>query len=201
MPTTIATTPVEVSRIQNRRGTQSAFDALYSTYPGTGTQILQPGELAICTDTRRLFIGNTNGEYVELSTLTSGISSLSLAPLVITLAPTSTPTLISQLVYTPTPFLSILYSISDTTSATATTVGTNYAKNGEFKVTALAYSVSTNTTSLTDIGNEINTTSLPSTISFTSNYVSSGSGIGIYYTHNFPGVLTLSTSTIVWQPI
>lgn len=67
-------TPVVVSRIQNRRGTQADFDNLYPPgYTGTGgaigPDILQPGELALCTDTRRVFIGNINGEYIELATL------------------------------------------------------------------------------------------------------------------------------------
>ena len=72
--------PVVVSRIQNRRGTQVQFDALYPVgYTGIGgygslpgfnvtnfPDVLLPGELAFCTDTRRLFIGNINGEYTEV---------------------------------------------------------------------------------------------------------------------------------------
>jgi len=69
--------PVTVSRIQNRRGTQAQFNALYPPgYTGTGPvninlypNILMPGELALCTDTRRVFLGNLSGEYIELATI------------------------------------------------------------------------------------------------------------------------------------
>jgi hypothetical protein len=72
--------PVVVSRIQNRRGTQAQFDALYPVgYTGIGgygslpgfnatnfPDVLLPGEVAFCTDTRRFFIGNINAEYTEV---------------------------------------------------------------------------------------------------------------------------------------
>lgn len=75
------TTPVVVTRIQNRRGTQDQFDALYPLYyTGTGgfgsipgfnmstyPNVLSPGEVALCIDTRKTFLGNINGTYVELA--------------------------------------------------------------------------------------------------------------------------------------
>jgi len=78
------TSPVVSSRIQNRRGTQDQFNGVSGIYPdgydgvgGYGSQpgfditnypnVLQPGEIALCTDTRRTFVGNLNGSYVELA--------------------------------------------------------------------------------------------------------------------------------------
>lgn len=75
--------PVVVSRIQSRRGTQAQFDALYPLgYSGIGgygslpgfnstnyPNVLMPGELALCTDTRRVFLGNLNAEYLEFALL------------------------------------------------------------------------------------------------------------------------------------
>ena len=62
-------TPVVISRIQNRRGLQADFDALYPAgQPGTGPDVLQPGELALCTDTGNVYIGtidsNIPGYYI-----------------------------------------------------------------------------------------------------------------------------------------
>lgn len=72
--------PVTVTRIQNRRGTYSQFLALYPIgYNGVGgfdsvpgytptayPNVLQPGELALCTDNRKMFMGNLNGEYIQV---------------------------------------------------------------------------------------------------------------------------------------
>ena len=65
-------TPVVVSRIQNRRGTQAQFDALYPEgQPGFGPDILQPGEIALITDPPgKVYIGSLNGTYFEI-----GVSS------------------------------------------------------------------------------------------------------------------------------
>ena len=65
-------TPIVVSRIQNRRGLQADFNSLYpSGQPGTGPSVLQPGEIALCTDTGNVYIGTTisgvNGYYIEIS--------------------------------------------------------------------------------------------------------------------------------------
>jgi hypothetical protein len=75
------TAPVVVSRIQNRRGLQTQFDELYPPgYLGVGgygsivnftpenfPNVLLPGEIVLCTDTRKVFIGNVNGEYLQLA--------------------------------------------------------------------------------------------------------------------------------------
>ena len=79
-------TPVVVTRIQNRRGTQAQFDALYPNgQPGTGPNILQPGELALVTDSPgKVYIGNINGTYFEIGTSdqppVSGVSIVSVSP-------------------------------------------------------------------------------------------------------------------------
>jgi hypothetical protein len=78
--------PVTVTRIQNRRGTQDQFDDLYPPgYDGTGgfgsvvgfnitnyPGVLLSGEIALCTDSRRVFLGNINGEYLELAVVPVG---------------------------------------------------------------------------------------------------------------------------------
>lgn len=85
MPTPVPY-PVTVTRIQNRRGTYSQFLALYPTgYTGVGgygsmigytsatyPNVLQPGELALCTDNRKMFMGNLNGEYIEVGAGSGG---------------------------------------------------------------------------------------------------------------------------------
>lgn len=199
-------TPVVVSRIQNRRGTQEQFDNLYPTYPGVGPHILQPGELALCTDTRRVFIGNLNGEYVELTAGYSGYarSAESAEPLyqpVQVILPPSpdTFTFIPELEFSATPFLTISYSLTDATGTDSsipplpTEVGINISKNGELRVTANDYEAA-----LVDLATEINTTNFD--ISFKAEYTVDGN-IGISYTHNFPINLTFSTYTIVWSSL
>lgn len=193
-------TPVVVSRIQNRRGTQAQFDNLYPTYPGTGPNILQPGELALCTDTRRIFIGNLNGEYVELAAGSVGPIEPMYQPVQVVLPPSpSTFTLISELEFSATPFLTISYSLTDAVGivpgvpAPPTAVGLNISKNGDLKITANDYKAL-----LVDTATEINVTNFD--ISFKAEYTVSGN-IGISYSHNFPIDLTFSTYTIVWSPL
>ena len=197
-------TPVVISRMQNRRGTQSEFNNLYPTYPGTGSNILQPGELALCTDTSRVFIGNLNGTYFELGSGggASPLSNLALVPIVISLPPAASPTVIPSLNYLPTPFLSILYSIVDVVTLDPNVVGVNFSKGGELSITAttnFAPSPPLFPVSLIDNGNEINLTAFD--INFTANYNTLGTLIEVSYTHNFPGNLTFSTSSIIWAPL
>ena len=143
------TSQVVVSRIQNRRGTQAQFNAMYPPgYTGvggaTGSKILQPGEIALCTDTRRIFIGNLNGEYTEIGVGAGGGSDIDvynqllLAPLTINLPPSGTFIPVPGLSFTPTPFLSLLYSIVDVPGASPNDAGVAFAKNGEMKITALS---------------------------------------------------------------
>ena len=192
--------PVTVSRIQNRRGTQAQFDALYPPgYTGVGPvnislypNILMPGELALATDTRRIFLGNLNGEYVELASVGAGIL---LSPLVISLPPIGIFTVIPELTFISTPFFNILYSITDSLNPDWNTVGTTFSRNGEMKITAVV-DTGPGSVSLTDTSTEVNTTLFD--ISFTADY--NGPSIEISYMHNFPGNLTFSSGTILWLP-
>jgi len=188
-------TPVVVSRIQNRRGTQAQFDALYpSGQPGTGANILQPGEIALITDPPgKVYIGSLNGTYFEIGSGGSAptSSNLTMSPLVVSLAPASVWTEMLTPI-TATPFFSLFYSIVDTVTSNPNNVGTNFSKNGELQIT----STSTAAT-LLDTGTEINTTTYD--INFKVEYFSGS--IKFYYMHNFPSALTFSTSSIIWRSI
>ena len=199
--------PVVVSRIQNRRGTQSQFYGLYPTgYFGVGgynsgsyspaftptnyPNVLMPGELALCTDSRRVFMGNLNGEYIALAENISG-SGLQLNPLEVSLPPASTFTVIPELTYLATPFTDLFYSITDSTSPDWNTLGVNFSRSGILTITAMSTSAT-----LTETGTEINTLA-PDNISFTATL--SGTNIEISYMHNFPGNLNFVTSSVMWQ--
>lgn len=202
------TYPTVVSRIQNRRGTQAQFDALYPPgYTGiggaSGSGVLQPGELALCTDSRRIFIGNLNGEYVELSV--GSPASIAIPPLSLILAPAASFTVMPSLTYSLTNFFTLLYDVTDSTSLSPGTIGPTFAKNGELKITAVVSpmvpspSPPTTAVSLVDTSTVINLT--PSyDISFMAQYDSNTTPtvIQILYKHNFPSNLTFSTSTIKW---
>jgi hypothetical protein len=211
--TTPSQTPVVVSRIQNRRGIQSQFYALYPPgYTGVGgfdsgsynppfnienyPTVLMPGELALCTDSRNLYMGNINGEYIRLGTIGSGVSLNTLVPVLITLPVASTFTVIPQLSYLATPFATLLYSVTDSISGDWNTVGDNFSKNGQLQITAIASS-SANPVTLTDTGTEINAGSYA--LSFIAQY-SAGNIIDILYKHNFPSSLTFSSTDIKWIP-
>jgi hypothetical protein len=212
-------TPVVVSRIQNRRGSQTQFSALYPPgYNGIGgygsipgfnstnfPNVLQPGELALVEDTRRAIIGNLNGEYVELAE--ASIGGITLAPLVVQLSPQPIFTIIPQLTYLTTPFTTFLYDITDSLSPDWNTVGTNFAKNGQMQITATTnfapipnppFPPLTPVT-LVDTGSEINKV-LPNNISFEARYDITFTHIEIFYMHDFAGPLTFSTGTIKWLP-
>lgn len=216
--------PVVVSRIQNRRGTQAQFDALYPPgYNGIGgasitlwPNILLPGELALVTDTRRIYIGNLNGEYTQLATGLNGDPVLE--PTTWVLPPSATYTIITKTLpgptvvnfeYAATPFFDIVYDITDSASADWDTVGTTYSANGEMHITAIDPLTALppvvpptpplTHASLTDDRTEINTV-LPNTISFKAQYDITMTNIEIHYMHDFAGPLTLNTSTIRWIP-
>ena len=220
--------PVVVSRIQNRRGTLSQFNgppgAIYPTGydgiggynpPGTGPvgftpsaypNVLMPGELALCTDTRRVFMGNLNGEYVEV---TSPIQTdILLRPHVVVLPPAAVFTAINpangftlDLDFDPTPFFTLLYDITDATITPPpidwNIVGTNFSRNGEMKITAAGTAPSILPT-LTDSSTEMNLT--VHNISFIAQYNGTSNKIEILYMHDFVTSLTFSTSTIRWIP-
>ena len=208
------TSPVVVSRIQNRRGLQSQFEALYPLgYNGIGgygsqpgfdstnyPDVLLPGEIALCTDSRRIFMGNINAEFTELAETGSG--SLVLPPVVISLPPAAVYTAIAGLSYLPslaTPFVTILYDLTDDPAPDWNTPGTNFSRNGTLQVTAVKYVAAPPAATLTDSGTEINN-SLPNTISFMAEYDVTQTFIQIKYKHDFAGNLTFSSSSILWQP-
>lgn len=207
--------PVVVTRIQNRRGTQTQFDSLYpagytgiggfsgsfniTTFPG----VLVSGEIALCTDSRRIFMGNINGEYIEVGAATA--SDLVLSPFVVSLPPQASFTTIPTLTYAASPFMKILYDVTDTASSDWNAVGTTFSRNGQLEITAVtSFAPISNLpfpptvpVNLTDTGTEINL-SLPASISFIAQYDVTLSLIEILYTHDFAGSLTLSSSSIKW---
>lgn len=200
-------TPVVVSRIQNRRGTQVQFDSLYPPgYTGTGgasiityPNILLPGELALTTDTRRIFLGNLNGEYVELTT-SLGVGLL-LLPLVLVLPPAAVFTAIPALEYNPTPFFTLFYDITNSLNPDWNTVGPTFSRNGEMKITATVDNVLPPIrVSMSDTSTEVNL-DIPDDISFMADYNIGSTKIEILYKHDFATSLTFSTSTLLWLPI
>lgn len=207
-------TPVVVSRIQNRRGTQDQFNDLYPLgYNGIGgygslpgfdstnyPNVLLPGELALVTDARRTFIGNINGEYIELADNSGGADLL---PIVISLPPAAVFTTIPGLSYMPataSPFISILYDLTDDPAVDWNTPGTDFSRNGTLQITSVKYVAAPPAATLTDIGTEINNAS-PSTITFIAEYDVTQTFIEIKYMHDFSGNLTFSSSSRLWQPI
>jgi len=216
--------PVVVSRIQNRRGTQDQFNALYPVgYNGIGgygdpdfpgfdstsyPNVLMPGELALCTDSRKIFMGNINAEYVQLTTEVG--DGIALNPITWVLEPVGVFTPVQRkiifpaletitLEYRSTPFLDILYSLTDNPSPDWTLPGNNYAKNGTMNITSI--DVPAGFASLSDAGTEINNYPARS-VSFIAQYEYNilGSKIQILYKHDFPVNLTLNISTIQWLP-
>lgn len=193
-------TPVVVSRIQNRRGTQSQFDSLYTSYPGVGPNILQPGEIALCTDTHRIFIGNVNGTYDELGTASS--NDIILEPFVKQLAPAASYTLIPEMTIDPTAFFTYLYSVTNSASLDPGSIGVTFSRNGELKLTSVVNFVPVlplAPVTMTDVSVEINTSAYD--ISFNAEYNNTQTGIDIKYKHNFPGNLVLAISSIQWADI
>lgn len=170
--------------------------------------ILLPGELAMCTDTRRMYIGNINGEFIEISAaFTEGIF---LAPLVLSLPPSPLAyTEIPELTMLPTPFFNFLYDVTDSTNPDWNSVNlTDFARNGTMKITAvqdfppvpnLPFPPITSV-GLTDDSTEVRNpaTYTSETISFKAEY--DGPNIKVFYMHDFPTSLTFSSSTIRWLP-
>src|SRR5215471_7555106 len=101
---------VVVSRIQNRRGSQAEFDALYA--PGADDNFkLQSGEIGLILDTQRVFIGSDDINHpieFQIGTLTD----LFFSPINVNLGPSTGGgwTSIDALSVSPTNFLDILYS-------------------------------------------------------------------------------------------
>lgn len=214
------TTPVVITRIQNRRGTQAQFNALYPAgYNGIGgfgsiagynitnfPNVLLSGEVALCTDSRRIFLGNINGEFIELNV--GGGGGGAPTPLTVTLVPEAAFTTIPALTFSATPYFKIIYDITDNASSNWDLVGTTFSRNGALEITATAYFTpiapsppfpGLGPATLTDSGTEINKV-LPNSIEFQAVYDSGHTQIEIQYMHNFSGNLTFNTSTINWAP-
>lgn len=210
--------PVVVSRIQNRRGTQSQFYNLYPPgYLGIGgfgsipgynitnyPDVLMPGELGLCSDTRRIFMGNINGEYIEIAEQMT--TEIFFNPVSIVLPPVAIFTVIPELTYLATPFTAMLYSMSDSMSPDWNQIGTNFGRNGELQITAVApfappppnppFPTPTPAT-LTDVSTEINLY-LPDGISFKAQYDLTNTNIEIFYMHNFPVSVMFNTTALKW---
>lgn len=189
-----------------------ASEVSIEKYNGTGgvdiaeyPNVLLPGELALCTDTRKVFIGNINGEYTELQNANTE------APVVKILPPAATFTDISGLRFKSTPFLTVLYSLVNIVSPDWNDVsGTTFSRQGEMKITAIdstspppadpgpPFPTPTNI-SLVDFSSDVNTVS-GSDISFTAVYVDSGENIQLQYIHNFPSSVSMSVGTLIWIP-
>ena len=246
-------THVVVSRIQNRRGTQADFNGFaYSTsgpnsvypYNSTGNgyypsstdinftaanypNVLLPGELSLCTDSGRIFMGNLNGGYTEISQIISaggGSSSNSsgdtLQPSSWPLPPASTFTTITRVVpnslpvlnipldWSSTPFFIINYSITDNGSADWTTVGNSFSRNGQLKITAINSSAmpvppSTQSTNpapqspVSLVDTGVEINATPGYDISFNAYYSAGR-IHLSYIHNFPTTIILNTETTNW---
>jgi hypothetical protein len=236
--------PVVVSRIQNRRGTQIQFDgyvynpvgpnslyphgyngaAGYNNFPNftpiNYPKVLLPGELALCVDTGRIFIGNTDGRFIETDTIPVD-SNQHLRPIEWPLPVPDFPGVFQPvkrtvdsvditLEYAATPFLNILYDVTDVTAPDWNSVGSAFSRNGELRITAVQSSATPpppfstlpnlppfSPATLVDTGTQINLDETKD-VNFIAKYV--GANIEIWYTHNFSTTLTLSTNTISWLP-
>lgn len=196
-----ATSPVIVSRIQNRRGTQAEFDALYPPgYTGvggaTGNRVLQPGEIGLCLDSRRVFIGTLNGEYIEFGKgAGSGSGSgINFDPIIIQLPPTSEFVEIPELTVVATPMLKIMYSVADTNTDLLGAIGTAYSRVGQLDITSTSARATLSddyTTVDEDVANILD---------FRADYSNMDQSIRIKYRHDFPGILTMTSGTISWAP-
>ncbi len=178
-------------------------------YTGTGSypltsypNVLLEGEVALCTDSKRMFMGSANGEYIEIAAaFTDGIA---LSPLTLTLLPTPTPAPVPQLSYFASPFFTILYSLTDSASPDWGQVGTDYSKNGVLKITAtedftpVVNAPYPDITPVNIIDEGIEVSRLSGSVSFFATY--SGTNIEVSYINTYPVPLTFSSSTISWLP-
>lgn len=178
---------------------------LIAEYPN----ILLPGEFALCTDTRQLYLGNINGEYITVQGSASSVD-LVLSPVVVVLPPSGVYADIDGIKFDVTPFRTLYYSVSDSLDPDWNTVGSLFSQNGELKVTAIdaasppppdpgpPYPTPTNV-NLTDTSTAVNSSG-PYNISFKAIHTDLGASIQIQYMHDFPGDLTFSTGSLIWLP-
>ena len=222
--TVTGSSPGSVSYASSTTGAQTISGTVTQPYSLSNfPNILMPGELALCTDTRRVFIGNLNGEYIELEMTVAGGANMSFMPTSWVLPPVGSFTPISKVLpgpftvyleYSSTPFLTVVYDVTDSLSPDWNSVGVNFSRSGELRITAVAdFTPIPNppfpditAVSLTDVASEVNRYApappLPGpqpTIQFIAQY--NGPKIEILYQHNFPGNLTFTTGTLNWMPI
>lgn len=198
--------PVIVSRIQNRRGTQAEFSALYPPgYQGvggaTGNKILQPGEIGLTTDTRRVFIGNLNGEYIEITGGGGGGSGgINFTPVVVSLPTTANFTEIPELTSPASSLFTITYSVTNAADSVAGSAGSSYAREGNLNVISiLGDNTTAGSATLTDTAQELDPAEVAE-ISFIAVFEPTDNSVRIKYRHNYPGPLVLTTGTIAWAP-
>ena len=183
------------------------------------TNVLLPGELALCTDSGNVYMGNLNGGFIQFAEQVSTAGEfLNPAPWI--LPPVTTFTAISSAIgiatimldYQATPFYTIEYSVTDSSMSDWNSVGVNFARNGAMCITAVNSATQQpnspvqppliapinppiwSTVNLNDTSSEVNATQYD--ISFKAQY--NNNRIEIMYIHNFPGNLTLYTNTITW---
>lgn len=164
--------------------------SVYLAYTSTlYPNVLMPGELAVCTDSRNIFMGNLDGEYVQIATKETGDL---LPPLILSL-PSASTFVNTGIGFKATPFYTILYSLTNASSTTdPNAVGTTFSRNGTLTITA-----NSSTATLSDVLTEADGTSY--TVSFIAVY--SGSDILVKYKHDFPTDLVFSTNSIRWLPL
>ena len=189
-----------VTRFTSRRGTQAEFDALYPPgYTGTGgvdlklyPKVLAQGEMGVCLDTSRVFLGALNGEYIELDS-SSDVQQLMVRPATVILPPSSGFARLPHLDSIYSPFLLIKYSITDNIGAEWTAPGVRYTKSGTLRITASNGEYPT----AVDTGNEISY-DYSKDVYFTVKTDTAKNNIYVYYRHNFPWPLRLSTAVVSW---
>jgi len=193
----------------------SGAEVYIPVYDGTGglnlvdyPSVLLPGEIALCTDTRNVYIGNIGGEYV-LFNGGSGSDLSALPPLVISLPPAVTYTVIPELTLQATPFFNLLYDVTDSVSPDWNDInGTSFARNGQLKITAVQDFAPVPNSPYPDITSATlvdDSVEIKNPADYTLEDISfiaeiNGSDVEISYKHDFPVSLTFSSTTIRWQP-
>lgn len=185
------TTSTQITYTSAAVGPITVDGILYTTYnPTVYPNILLPGELALCTDSRKLFVGNVNGGYVQLA-IALPDDDLSLKPYIVPLPGNSTGDIIA---IPNVPFYTVIYDVTDSTDLVNWDLpGTKFSRNGRLEITA-----TTTTATLSDSGTEVSTLSPTGDINF--NATVSGSDIIISYTNTFAESLLISASAIHWSP-
>lgn len=191
-----------ITRFTNRKGTQAQFNALYPLrYDGVGgvdlekfPNVLAQGEIGLCTDTNRAFMGNINGEYIELATDSAITDRVLLLPFVKYLLPTSTFKPIPGLTFKAAPLINLEYSVFDSAGYDWTRPGLEYTKNGKITITCIDGVVTLMDTAVEE------SPDYNYDIYFNTVYDNSGSICSVLYRHNYNTTLLFSTHSTQWAP-